>query len=193
MYRQSQARVNQAQAVQAAKPGFTASAHRSPGHPRMGNQAAQRLLCDGVIQAKLIVNEPGDKFEQEADRVAETVMRMPDSAVEATGVSGKPPGLQRLCTECEEELRRKPAPGSEKVEEGFRHPSRDGRPLPDSERRFFEPRFGRDFSQVRTHSGEQAAEAAQSVNALAHYGKRHRFRARPIPSREHRRKNFACA
>ena len=37
------------------------------------------------IQAKLTVNEPGDKYEQEADRVAEQVMRMPDPLVQRKG------------------------------------------------------------------------------------------------------------
>ena len=31
-----------------------------------------------LIQAKLTVGEPGDKYEQEADRMADTVMRMPE-------------------------------------------------------------------------------------------------------------------
>jgi len=66
----------------------------------MGNQAAQRLLRAGVIQAKLTVNQPGDRFEQEADRVAETVMRMPDPG------AGTPPSIQRMCTGCEEEVNR---------------------------------------------------------------------------------------
>src|SRR5260370_1339507 len=38
----------------------------------MGNHAMQRRL----IQTKLTVNQPGDRFEQEADRVADEVMRM---------------------------------------------------------------------------------------------------------------------
>ena len=46
--------------------------------PIWGNQALQRLLRTRVIQAKLTINEPGDKYEQEADRVAELVMRMPE-------------------------------------------------------------------------------------------------------------------
>jgi hypothetical protein len=42
-----------------------------------------------------------------------------------------------------------------------------GQPLPKSERAFFEPRFGYDFSRVRVHSDAQAAEAARAVNARA--------------------------
>ena len=75
----------------------------------MGNQAMQRLLHAGMIQAKLTINEPGDQYEQEADRVAEQVMRMPDPGItERAAVGGQAPGvhIQRMCPECEEELHR---------------------------------------------------------------------------------------
>lgn len=49
----------------------------------VGNQAVQRLFGSDYFQAKLQVSSPGDPFEQEADRVADTVMRMPDSSVSA--------------------------------------------------------------------------------------------------------------
>ncbi|MDJ0854790.1 MAG: DUF4157 domain-containing protein [Desulfobacterales bacterium] len=42
-----------------------------------------------------------------------------------------------------------------------------GRPLPISERAFFEPRLGRDFGQVRIHTGQTAAQAAKAINARA--------------------------
>jgi hypothetical protein len=37
--------------------------------------------CAGVIQPKLTIGQPNDVYEQEADRVAEEVMRMPDTVV----------------------------------------------------------------------------------------------------------------
>ena len=43
-----------------------------------------------------------------------------------------------------------------------------GKPLDGATRSFMEPRFGHDFSGVRIHTDEQAAESAQSVNALAY-------------------------
>lgn len=43
-----------------------------------------------------------------------------------------------------------------------------GASLPREVRSFFEPRFGRDLSDVRVHTGAQAAGAARSVNALAY-------------------------
>ena len=39
--------------------------------------------------------------------------------------------------------------------------------MPESERSFFEPRFGYDFSRVGVHTDTQAAESARAVNARA--------------------------
>lgn len=47
----------------------------------IGNQAVQRLFKSGHLQAKLKIGAPNDSYEQEADRVAEQVMRMPDTAI----------------------------------------------------------------------------------------------------------------
>jgi len=51
------------------------------------------------------------------------------------------------------------------VHEVLRSP---GQPLDPATRTFFEPRFGHDFSQVRVHTNDKAAESARSVNALAY-------------------------
>lgn len=68
---------------------------------------------------KLMVSGPGDVYEQEADRVADEVMRMPDSSLTGAApnqdgaydtrerASSALPSLQRTCTECateEEEI-----------------------------------------------------------------------------------------
>ena len=37
--------------------------------------------CSGVIQAKLMIGQPNDVYEQEADRIADQVMRMPEPAI----------------------------------------------------------------------------------------------------------------
>jgi hypothetical protein len=65
----------------------------------IGNQAVQRLIKSGTMQAKLKIGQPGDKYELEADKVADAVMRMPE------------PGLQRQVEsedEEEETLQSKP-------------------------------------------------------------------------------------
>ena len=48
----------------------------------IGNQAVQRLIKSGALQAKLKIGQPGDRYEQEADRVADAVMRMPEPGVQ---------------------------------------------------------------------------------------------------------------
>jgi hypothetical protein len=154
----------------------------------VGNHAVEKLLKSGVIQAKLAIGQPGDIYEQEADRVAEEVMRMPDlSKAQRKGVSeyDQVPSIQRVCTECEEELQRQPMEEEEEllqtkevsgstlelapsVESQINSVRGRGQPLPESARALFEPRFGQDFSHVRIHTDSQANESAKSVNALAY-------------------------
>lgn len=70
------------------RPGRAHQASPVAQHPllarqsALGNQAVQRLLASGAIQPKMSVNAPNDRFEHEADRVADQVIRMPDSALQ---------------------------------------------------------------------------------------------------------------
>jgi hypothetical protein len=135
-------------------PARPASVRGCAGGAKMGNQVAQRL---SVAQAKLTVSQPGDRFEREADQVADHVMRMPGPAL------GQPPQIQRLCSECEEQLHRKEAPEAQVHD----FQSAGGAFFPESERSYFEPRFGRDFGAVRIHTDAPAAETARTLGALA--------------------------
>ncbi len=154
----------------------------------VGNHAVERLLKSGVIQAKLTIGPPGDIYEQEADRVADEVMRMPGpGTTERKGVSEykEVPSVQRICTECEDELQSQPTEEEEEllqtkgvsgetpevtpsVESQISSIRGGGQSLPESMRIFFEPLFGQDFSQVRVHVDAKAAESAQAVNAQAY-------------------------
>jgi len=146
----------------------------------IGNQAVQRLIKSGTLQAKLKIGQPGDKYEQEADRVADAVMRMP----EPHAVSSDTPHIQSACPTCEEEkLRQQPIEEEEllqtkeisgqnaettpDLESRINAIRGGGQPLPESERSFFEPRFGTDFSKVRMHADSQASESARALNAHA--------------------------
>ncbi|MDH5181208.1 MAG: DUF4157 domain-containing protein [Gammaproteobacteria bacterium] len=56
------------------------------------------------VQAKLTIGQPNDKYEQEADRVADQVMRMPDSAAAAAPARQATGGVvQRTCATCSAE------------------------------------------------------------------------------------------
>jgi hypothetical protein len=48
----------------------------------LGNQAILRLMRSGPLQAKLTLSRPDDTYEQEADRVAEQIVRMPEPTLQ---------------------------------------------------------------------------------------------------------------
>lgn len=134
-----------------------------------------------VIQAKLSVNQPGDRYEQEADAMAERVMGMEDTS--STQPFFKPSHLpvQRKCQHCEDEekgIQRKEdtcntpklSPGNESYINSLND---KGSPLSAAEKNFFEPRMGYDLSGVRLHTGGEAAASAKDVNALAYTHSNH--------------------
>ena len=58
------------------------------------------------FQAKLTINEPGDTYEQEADAVADKVMRMPTPSVSGDKMQLKPmpfSQISRTCAACDKE------------------------------------------------------------------------------------------
>ncbi len=138
----------------------------------IGNQTVARLIESGALHAKLMIGQPGDIYEQEADRVADQVMRMPEPC---TGLSAH---IQRKCPKCEEEmqpLKTLQARGDHgadnkvtpEIEFDINFLIGSGEPLAESTRTFFEPRFGYDLSQVRVHTDANAAESARAMNARA--------------------------
>ena len=155
----------------------------------IGNQAVQRLFKSGVIQAKLKIGQPNDIYEQEADRVAELVLRMPEPRVQRQTeeeekeqlVQMKPiseqitPLVQRQVEpeeEEEEELLQTKSNGQTpqvalNPESKINSLKGGGQPLDKSTRNFFEPRFGQDFSGVRVHTYSNANQLARDINAKA--------------------------
>jgi len=129
---------------------------------------------DTRIQAKLAIGEPNDAFEQEADRVATRVLRMPE------------PQLQRACdcgggcSSCQADAQRSERDRVQTKSVGASNSSQiaappivsealtsPGQPLDGQTREYMEPRFGHDFGRVRIHTGAHAAESARALNALA--------------------------
>jgi hypothetical protein len=91
--------------------------------------------------------------------------------------------VQRMCAACADEARKKrdpagtiqaqpssrsaPAAESPDPSASLRGLQGGGASLPAEVRAFFEPRFGSDFSSVRVHDHDRAAEAARSLQARA--------------------------
>jgi uncharacterized protein DUF4157 len=147
---------------------------------RMQRTAGNRTVSH-FIQTKLHISVPGDRSEVEADETADRIMRMPqdDARSDFRSTQQRPIGLQRTCTDCQEELQRSPEPDVRRKSRGAPaavsqdlvtqiNASRgSGASLPVSTRTLFEDRFGYDFSHVRVHAGANAASMAQAVNARA--------------------------
>jgi hypothetical protein len=122
------------------------------------------------IQTKLKISEPGDKYEQEADRIADEVMRMPEPSVQ--------PHVEP--EEAEEEIFQRKAQANPTAPLSQNHASlllsstfpelksSPSQPLDAETQTFMESRFSQDFSKIRLHIDAQAAKSAESINARAY-------------------------
>ena len=116
------------------------------------------------IQAKLKIGEANDKYEQEADRVAAQVMRMPESQVKR---QFEPMEEEEETLQTKSETSQVPTV-TPSIHDGISRLRQSvGSTLPASTRAFMEPRFGHDFTNVKIHTGSQAADLSRSVNARA--------------------------
>lgn len=167
----------------------TARSRRVQLRPTLGNQAVQGILrskrADSTdlnapisIQPKLTLNKAADPYEQEADRVAEQVMRAPNSEPQRSCACGS------TCSACAntssanvrakaEQLQMKRVPQSDvgnTVAPGIVHDvlNSPGTPIDSNTRSFMESRFGYNFGAVRVHSDPTAARSAREVNAKAY-------------------------
>lgn len=100
------------------------------------------------LRPKLAVSQPGDRYEQEASRISEQVMRDPQPRHDSSRTRSFALGPAALSSD-------------------YQVLAESGRPLDPEIRVFMEPRFGHNFSRVRVHDGPRADAAAASVGARA--------------------------
>ena len=153
------------------------------------------------VQMKLTVNKPGDKFEQEADHMADKVMRMPapdeklqrapddklqkkeDEKLQKAPASEEKMQRAELKEEKvqkkeDDKLQRKgdDAPAVEpSVQSAIQEKAAGGQPLAADMRSHMEPRFGADFSQVRVHNDLESAGLSNQLSARAFTYRNHIF------------------
>ena len=123
----------------------------------------QKKLLGKPLQAKLRINEPGDVYEQEADQVAEQVMRIPDAVVTKSIHDPRSQLVRRRATSVGTGVTEAPS-----IVHDVWNSRSPGQPLDAAMRAFFEPRFGHDFGNVRVHVDDNARESARAVDALAY-------------------------
>ena len=109
------------------------------------------------LQTKLRVNEPGDVYEQEADRVADQEV----SASANSQVGNAPLRIQRAPRDSSAHTGAAPA----SVDQALASP---GTPLETGLRQEMEQHLGYDFSRVRVHSGGAAEQSVRDVSARAY-------------------------
>lgn len=139
----------------------------------IGNQAVNRLIGSGAIQTKLKIGQPNDRYEQEAERIAEQIV---------TARSPVESGKCEACHGGQVEMQHKPleagitpllqtkSEGEELTLSGslqsqIKSSQGRGEPLPISTRRFMESCFGADFNRVRMHTGNDDAGMNRELNA----------------------------
>lgn len=123
----------------------------------IGNQAVGKLFRSGYLQKKLNIGPANDKYEQEADHIADQVVSRdePISDSQQTGAISNTLSRKPLVNKITP-IQKKPITSEN-----------SGKPLTPNQRSFFEPRFGTNFANVRLHTDTNAAHLARLVSARA--------------------------
>lgn len=134
------------------------------------------------IHFKLEINAPGDKYEREADQVADKVVRrlatpsIQRKCTHCEEEEKKQNRIQRKCAACEKEEKQKLQARSEsptlarmplQIEDHLNASKGKGSPLPATTREQMEHSFGTDFSNVRLHTDSTAVEMNKALHAQA--------------------------
>jgi hypothetical protein len=144
-----------------------------------------------VIQTKLTIGSPDDIYEQEADKTADKVMKMPepvsvqrkneeDDKLQMKPITGEIKSLVQRQDEDEEKVQTKSwlqmKSGETETNNSFENKlntsKNSGNKLNDDTRSFMESRFGSDFSDVKVHTDNEAVKMNRELNSQAFtYGK----------------------
>lgn len=153
-------------------------------------QTKQKERTGSFIQPKLKIGQPGDKYEKEADAVADRVMKMnqtetmqmqpieeeeevmqPKLRMQPAEEEEEP--IQMKCAKCEKEeemLQTKSDEGSvatPSIENQIHSTKGNGINLPDSTNQFMSSAMGSDFSGVKIHTGSNAIQMNRQLRARA--------------------------
>ena len=162
----------------------------------IGNQAVQRLIKSGALQAKLRIGQPGDVYEQEADALAKTIMGMPDqSSIQDEREDEQDDGIAQTKSGSEFNIQPKNIQPADEGTEGNSLPdpkdhihaksktqgsvrtsshlartiqsTHGGSPMPQYIQKRIERHLGKNLEHVRVHNDKNAHNAGQSIQAKA--------------------------
>lgn len=142
------------------------------------------------IQPKITIGAPNDKYEQEADRIADAVMNM--SAPSLKGGANQPlaatvtPIASTDSGSAQTAPEGKASAASSGQESQLNLNGSGGSPLPQDVRSFMEQRFGADFSHVHVHTDSNAVQMNKELNSHAFtYGSHIYYGAGKSPGKDH--------
>jgi len=150
--------------VQAAKADKTPFFQKSNKNPFFLGVSSDTPFFFPTIQPKLSIGQPNDKYEQEADIVAERIVRTSE------------PVIQKACTECEEELQRQT---EEEEEEALQPKLRIQKQLVDEEEE-------EEVVQPKTTNSNSSASTELANQLQKSHGGGHR-----LPEKTHSEMNHA--
>lgn len=128
-------------------------------------------LVQPWLQRKLTLGQPGDKYEQEADRTASQVVQHINSSTFTHPTQGKPVQRGHESEKLGALIQRRQAMASRGVspdlESAINSKRGSGQPLEEGLQRSMGQAMGADFSGVRVHTDSQSDQLNQSIQARA--------------------------
>jgi hypothetical protein len=160
---------------------YSAGAYDASGKVKASNRAqrnpiqAEKINNIRSSSPRLLISHPSDRSEREADRVAHEVVR---NSANSLGkliskvsvqpmVSAKAQSRNHLSNNKDGAASGQSSEVSPQTEAQLRSAVGSGCPLPVPLRDFFDQCLDHDFSHVRIHTDQTAAETSQSLNAAA--------------------------
>lgn len=152
----------------AQQPTQAKASFQGLSHELMG-----RLVQSNLIQAKLAIGRPGNKYEQEADEVAAAVTGQLHNSIDQVSCPKQP--FLRLQTSSQQAQKQSVAQQSSNstnaatanLETGIHQAKGKGQPLPTGIRASMEQAFAVDFGNVRIHTDARADQLNRSIHAHA--------------------------
>ncbi|MGD8777781.1 MAG: DUF4157 domain-containing protein [Ignavibacteria bacterium] len=170
--------------------------HSSNNPLLSNNNNLSSIIKSASLQTKLKVGKSNDKFEQEADMMAERVMNSPSAGsndlpkkknlpVNEREEPGVKESVKRKKEDTTEEVQRKSSSSSKNIttiqlktlestnssssniETTLENSKGGGKSLPENTRSQMEEGFGADFSNVNIHTGPEAVQMNKEVGAQA--------------------------
>jgi LysM repeat protein len=149
----------------------------APEKKHSGENEKSPTATSITVQPKLAIGDVNDPLEQEADSMANKVIGMQEvSPPHHAGESS----IQRKCSQCEEEVQRKPLASFIQRKEASAgtvapdavsnqsHASKGaGSRMDENTQSFMQSRFSADFSDVKIHTGGEAIQMNRELNAKA--------------------------